>query len=51
MIEKLFYILLGIFLLLFGIFAISNLQIEWGKPLEGFAAFCAGIVCLVRAIK
>ncbi len=49
--DKLVLILLGIFLLLFGIFAVTNLQVEWGKPIMGFAALGAGIVCLIRAFR
>jgi len=51
MFDKLLLILLGVFLLLFGIFTVTNIQLEWGKPLEGFAALAAGIVCIVRAIR
>jgi hypothetical protein len=48
--DKLILILLGVFLLLFGIFAVTNLQVEWGKPIMGFAALAAGIVSLFRGI-
>lgn len=44
-------IFLGIFLLLFGIFAVTNIQIEWGKPIMGFSALIAGAVCLYTALK
>lgn len=49
--DKLVLILLGVFLILFGIFAVTNLQIEWGKPLMGFAALIAGVVCLIRGVR
>jgi hypothetical protein len=49
--DKLVLILLGIFLVLFGIFTVTNLQVEWGKPIMGFAALAAGTVCLIRALK
>lgn len=49
--DKLVLILLGIFLLLFGIFAVTNLQVEWGKPIMGFSALAAGVVCLIRALR
>ena len=51
MLDKIFFVLLGVFLLLFGIFSVTNLQVEWGKPIMGFSALVAGIVCIVRAIK
>lgn len=49
--DKLFLILLCIFLCLFGIFAVTNLQVEWGKPIMGFSALIAGVVGLIRAVK
>jgi hypothetical protein len=49
--EKLFFILLGIFLVLFGLFAVTNFEIAWGRYLEGFAALIAGIMCFVRLYK
>jgi len=49
--DRLLLILLGIFLALFGFFSVTNVQIEWGKPLMGFSALAAGIVCIVRACK
>ena len=49
--DRLLLILLGIFLLLFGIFAVTNLKVEWGQPIMGFAALAAGCVCLFRALQ
>ncbi len=49
--DKLFYVLLGVFLLLFGVFAVTNVDIVWGKPIMGFSALVAGIVCIIKAIK
>lgn len=51
MIDKLVLILLGIFLLLFGLFSVTNIQVEWGKPVMGFSALAAGIICLIRAFS
>jgi hypothetical protein len=50
MFDKLLLILLGLFLVLFGVFAVTNLQVEWGKPIMGFSALAAGVVCIVRAV-
>ena len=36
-------IALAVFLLLFGLFAVTNVDITWGKPIMGFAAIVAGI--------
>lgn len=48
--SKLFMILLCVFLLLFGIFAVTNLRITWGEPLMGIAALAAGIVGLILTL-
>lgn len=49
--DRLLLILLGVFLLLFGIFAVTNLKVEWGPAIMGFSALAAGVVCLVRASR
>lgn len=49
--DKLVLILLGIFLALFGAFAVTNLQVEWGEPIMGFSALAAGIACLIRGFR
>lgn len=51
MIDKLLLILLGIFLLLFGIFAVTNIEVVWGRAVMGIAALAAGVVCIIRAVK
>ncbi len=45
------FILLGIFLLLYGVFAVTNLQVEWGRPIMGFSALIAGAICLARVLR
>lgn len=49
MFDKLLLILLGIFLTLYGVLAVTNIVVEWSRPLMGFSAGAAGIVCLIRA--
>lgn len=49
--DKITLILIGIFLLLFGVFSVTNIEVEWGRPLMGFSALAAGAVCLIRAFK
>ncbi len=43
-------LLIGVFLLLFGVFAVTNIQLEWGKPIMGFAALIAGVVCVIDGV-
>ena len=50
-VDKLLLFLLGAFLLLFGLAAITNLQIVWMGPATGLAALAAGVVCVVRACR
>jgi hypothetical protein len=49
--DKLVLILLGIFLLLWGIAHATNIQIVWMEPVTAIAALCAGVVCLIRALR
>ncbi len=49
MFDRLVLILLGVFLTLTGLLMVTNLQVEWSKPLMGFSALAAGLICLVRA--
>jgi membrane associated rhomboid family serine protease len=51
MLDKLVLILLGIWALVTGIFAVTNLRVEWSGPIAGFCALALGVVCLIRAIK
>lgn len=49
--DKLVLILLGLFLVLFGLFSVTNIEVLWGKPIMGLTALAAGAVCLVRAFR
>lgn len=51
MFDKLLLILIGLFLLLFGLFAVTNIDVVWGRPIMGFAALAAGVVCVIRAFR
>jgi hypothetical protein len=51
MFDKILLALLGIFLLLFGIAAVTNIKVVWMEPIEGLAALAAGLVCVFRAVK
>ena len=48
MFDRVVLICLGVFLLLFGLFTVTNFQVEWGKPIMGFSALIAGVVLLIR---
>lgn len=49
--DRLVLILLGVFLLLYGIMTVSNIQITWMGPIAGFSALVAGVVCIIRGMK
>jgi uncharacterized membrane protein len=50
MFDRLILISLGIFTVLFGIAAVTNIEIVWMKPITGLAALVCGVVCLIRAV-
>ena len=49
--DRLILILLGVFLLLFGAGAVTNVVIVWMGPVTGLAALACGVVCLIRALR
>lgn len=49
--DRLVLILLGIFLLLYGVMHVTNIKVVWMEPICGFAALTAGAVCLIRGLK
>jgi hypothetical protein len=49
--DKLFLICLGFFLLLFGVAAVTNIEIVWMTPITGLAALLAGVIALLRAFR
>lgn len=49
--DKLVLVCLAVFFTLYGVFAVTNIKVEWGPTLMGFAALALGIVCVVRAIR
>lgn len=49
--DKLTLGCLGLWAILFGLSAVTSIQIEWSKPIMGFAALVLGIVCLIRVFK
>ena len=51
MFDKLFLIFLDIFLLLFGLSAVTNVEIVWMGPVTGVAALIAGVIGIVRAVR
>ena len=51
MFDRVLLVCLAIWALLFGLFKVTNLKVEWGEPIMGFAALVLGIVCLIRAFS
>jgi uncharacterized membrane protein HdeD (DUF308 family) len=49
--DRLFFVLLGIWALLTGVFLVTNIRIEFMPVLMGLAALAVGVLCLVRAAK
>lgn len=49
--DVFFMVPLCIFLLLFGVQSVTNLQIVWMIPVMGLAALVAGIVGLIRCFR
>lgn len=47
--DRIILILLGIWSFITGLFAVTNLQVQWSGPIMGFSALALGIVCLIRA--
>jgi uncharacterized membrane protein HdeD (DUF308 family) len=51
MTDRIFLISLAVFLLLYGLFAITNFAIVWGPALVGFSALIAGICAGIKALR
>lgn len=49
--DKWILVLLGIWAIITGIFAVTNIQVTWSQPIMGFAALALGVVCLIRAFR
>lgn len=51
MFDRLLLTALAVFFILFGLLSVTNIAVDWSKPLMGFAALVAGVVCAVRAAR
>lgn len=49
--DKLTLFSLAVFLILFGLFAVTNVEVLWGRGVMGLAALVAGVICLVRGLR
>jgi len=49
-ISTTFRVALAIFLVLYGLFAVTNIEVAWGRPLAGFAALCAGVLLVILLV-
>lgn len=47
--DRVVLITLGLFLVIFGVLAVSNIEVLWARGIMGFSALVAGAVCLFRA--
>lgn len=43
--------LLALWALLFGLFHVTNIRVDWGHTIMGLAALALGIACIVAAIR
>jgi hypothetical protein len=50
LLNKIIWGCLGVWALLFGLFGLTNIQIEWGQPLMYFAALILGIFCIIQVV-
>lgn len=51
MFTKALIVCLMLWAILFGIFSVTNLEVQWGRPIMGFSALALGICCLIVLIK
>jgi hypothetical protein len=51
MLDKAAGVCLAVWALLFGLFAVTNFEVAWGRPLMGFAALACGVVTLIRVFR
>lgn len=49
--DRLFLILLAVFLLLWGFAHATNIQVVWMEPITAIAALAAGVVGIIKACK
>ena len=50
MVGLMFIVALGVFLLLFGVFKVTNIQVTWGEGIMGFAALVAGVLAIASVV-
>lgn len=50
MLSRLVLVLMAVFFILYGVLAVTNIKVEWDRPIMGFAALILGIVCAVQAV-
>lgn len=49
--DRLVLICLAVWALLFGLFSVTNIKVDWGPTLMGFAALVLGVICLIRVFR
>lgn len=49
--DRLVLICLAVWSLLFGLLTVTNIQVEFMRPVMGLAALVLGVVCLIKAVR
>lgn len=49
--DRTVLICLAVWAFIFGLLTVTNIQVEWSRPIMGFAAQGQGVVCLIRAFS
>ncbi len=49
--EKWVWLPLGLFLFLYGLFAVTTIGVVWGREILGFSALVAGVACLLCGFR
>jgi hypothetical protein len=49
--DRIFFICLSLFALLYAIFNATNIEVAYGKVICGGAALALGIICAIRAFR
>lgn len=51
MLDRVVLVCLAVWALITGLLVVTNIKIEWGPTIAGYAAFVLGIVCLMRVFS
>lgn len=51
MFNLVFWVSLSVFLILYGITAVTNVRVEWAGTIIGFSAVVAGVAALAKVVR